>query len=116
MSFDDWRQTKAKIAMGEKVGRIDEFKFLRETACVHVEERQDIAWMRVYQMINPEDTEFNTFLEEVAIPALKEIGRAKWYRDTITDLSLALSLRERKADTDDTTGILAVDKEGKKIE
>ena len=104
--FLDWRTQKLKMGMGEKVGRIKEFKDLQETACVHIEERELIAYIEVYGLVNPEDKELIKFLEEVAKPALIKIGRARWYRDTITDLSLALSFRERSKETEDTKGIL----------
>jgi len=99
--FLDWRTTQQKIAMGEKVGRLKEFKDLQETACVHLEERELVAYIGVYELVNPEDKEFIKFLKEVAKPALIKIGRQRWYRDTITDLSLALSYKERSTRTED---------------
>lgn len=102
----DWRTQSQKIAMGEKVGRIDEFKDLQETACVHIEEREIIAYIEVFALLNPNATDFNKFLKEKAKPALIKIGRQKWYRDTLTDLSLALSFKERKSRTEDTKDIL----------
>lgn len=92
-TFFDWRQFKEKVAMGERVGRI--VPFLKDTACVHVEEREIIAWCEIYPLLNPEDKEFNEFLKNVAVPALTKLGMSKWYRDTITDLALALSQKER---------------------
>ena len=103
--FPEW-DTRQKMAMGEKVGRIELFKFLQETACVHVEEREDIAWCHAYMILNPEDKEFNGFLEKVAIPVLVKVGRGRWYRDTVTDLSLALSARSGSKQTEDTKKVL----------
>lgn len=104
MSFPEWRQTKEKIAMGEKVGRI--LTFMKDTACVHLDEREIIAWCKIYGMVNPDDKEFNGFLESVVVPALIKLGRARWYRDTLTDLAFALSGRERKKVVEDAKYIL----------
>ena len=98
--FPEW-DTRQKIAMGEKVGRIELFKFLQETACVHIEEREVIAWCHAYKIINPEDKEFNNFLDKIMIPVLIKVGRGRWYRDTITDLSLALSARGKSTQEED---------------
>ena len=109
MSQDSWKaewETKTKIAMGERVGAIKQFLFMQETAMVHLDERELIAYCKAYPLICPEDKEFNAFLEKVGIPVLTLVGRGKWYRDTITDLSLALSSKKRRDDTEDAGDIL----------
>ena len=90
----NWKDTGQKIAMGEQVGKI--LKNLQETACIHVEEREYIAIMRMYIELFPEDEKFIKYLTERAIPAFKHLGYGKWYRDVITDLALALSARDKK--------------------
>lgn len=104
MSFRDEWQTRAKISMSERAGKI--LKELQETACVHVEEREVIAWCKIYMLINPEDTEMKEFMENIAILAFTELGRQRWYRDTITDLGLALSKGSGKGVTSDAKDIL----------
>lgn len=79
---------------------------MQDTACVHVEERESIAWCLVYGIINPEDEKFNKFLNEIAIPSLTKVGQARWYRDTITDLGFALSALKGKGREEDTADIL----------
>lgn len=101
----EW-ETKTKIAMGERVGAIEQFLFMQETAMVHLNERELIAWCKAYPLICPEDKDFNEFLEKVGIPVLTLVGRGKWYRDTITDLSLALSAKTKRKDAEDTGKIL----------
>lgn len=109
MSKDSYRaewETRTKIAMGERVGALKQFLFMQETAMVHLEERELIAYCKAYPLIFTEDKEFNDFLQETAIPVLILIGRGKWYRDTITDLSLALSSKKRRDDAEDAKDIL----------
>lgn len=90
--------------MSERVGKEEET--LRDTACIHVVERELIGFCKAYPLIVPEDKEFNKYLKEVAIPVLTIIGRSRWYRDQITDLGLALSMSESKTQTQDTKNIL----------
>lgn len=104
MSFPEWRLTKQKISMSEKVGRI--LGFMKDTACVHVEQREEIAFCEIYKLINPDDKGFNEFLDGVAIPALVKLGQGRWYRDTITDLGFALSGRKVSRVEEDAKGIL----------
>lgn len=104
MSFAEEWKTRTKISMSERVGKI--LKEIQATACVHVEEREIIAWCKIYGIISPEDEEFIQFLNEVAIPAFTELGRQRWYRDTITDLGLALSGESKTPLTEDTRDIL----------
>jgi hypothetical protein len=108
LSFGDWREIKQKIAMSERVGKREEFKSLQETACVHLEEREQIGYIRAFNIICGEDgdKDFKEFLEKKGIPALVEIGRGRWYRDTITDLGLALSSGKTESTTEDAEGIL----------
>lgn len=90
----NWKDTSEKISMGERVGK--NLKSLQETACIHIQERETIAYLKMYIALFPEDKEFIKFIESQIIPAFKELGWAKWYRDVITDLALALSLKPRK--------------------
>lgn len=91
--------------MGERVGRI--IKFLQSTACVHVEERELLAWLEMYKKLFPEDKEFIVWLDERAIPSFVILGQGRWYRDTITDLALALSQKKVSSEsTEDTKDIL----------
>lgn len=105
--FPDWRDTSKKIAMSERVGKI--LKFMQETACVHVEERELIAWCEVYPLIVPEDKDFIKFLKEVVKPVFVKVGQGRWYRDTITDLGFALSGKESDKKQEDTSKILDVE-------
>lgn len=90
----NWQDTGQKIAMGEKVGAI--LTQLRETACVHVEERESIGIIKMFIQLfsdvdDSEAQELLTFMQERMIPALIELGYGRWYRDVITDLALALA-------------------------
>ena len=107
--FDDWRDTARKISMSEKAGA--KLPFMRETACVHVNEREILAYIEAYPFLCPNDKKFIEFLEETVKPIMMKIGRAKWYRDTITDLGFALSSKESAVDKrdEDTKNILEVD-------
>jgi len=91
--WTDWKDTGQKVAMGEQVGRI--LTNLKDTACVHVQQREQIAIMRMYALLFPEDVEFIKYLNESAIPAFKELGYGRWYRDVITDLALALAGKQK---------------------
>jgi len=107
--FSDWRDVAKKVSMSEKAGRT--MPFMKETACVHVEEREMLAWIQAYPLISPEDNDFIEFLEKVVKPVLMKVGRARWYRDTITDLGFALASRKKKDDSEDTGKILDVEVE-----
>lgn len=107
MSYQfNWRENKQRIAMAEKVGRIKDFKFMAKTSLIHVEERETIGICEVYKIINPGDTAFLQYLDKVVIPSLTAIGRARWFRDTITDLAFALSNRTTQGGTGDLGDIL----------
>jgi len=103
----DW-DTRKKISMSERLGNVTKLKSLVETACVHVEQREFIAWCKIFLRIKkaPKKLSFEEFLETIIIPSFKELGHAKWYRDIITDLGLALSLKKREAQSEDTGDIL----------
>lgn len=105
--FSDWRDIQKKMSMSEKAGR--SMPFMKETACVHVEEREMIAWVESYVLLNPEDKKFVEWLMKVVKPVLMKVGRARWYRDTITDLGFALASKEKTTDTEDTKDILEED-------
>jgi len=101
----EW-ETKKKIAMGERVGALEQFSLLRETACVHLNERELIAWCHAFKILFPDAEGFNEFLEVKAIPALTKIGLGRWYRDQITDLSLALSGKKKTDNVQDAKDVL----------
>lgn len=86
--WSSWKDTGQKISMGERVGAI--LTNLRETACIHIEQREIIAYMKMYALLMPHDTQMLVFFKNCGIPALKELGYAKWYRDVITDLAMVL--------------------------
>lgn len=90
----DWKDTSEKISMGERVGKY--LTSLQETACVHIQERELIAYLKMYKILFPEDTDFIEEIEKRFIPAVLELGYGRWYRDVITDLALALSLNTRQ--------------------
>lgn len=89
MSGNDWQDTTKKISMGERVGKQESGTFLRNTACVHVAEREIMGYMEFYKIMFPEDKEFIEFLEQVGV-GIKRVGESHWYRDVITDLALKL--------------------------
>jgi len=93
VSYGSEWEVKKKTGMGQQVGGLDQFKDMQESACVHVQERELIAYGRAFKILFPQAEKFNQFLDEKAIPALQVIGRGRWYRDVLTDLSLALSVR-----------------------
>ena len=81
-------------AMSVDVGRIKDFKFLAETACMNVDERKMIGFCEIAKKLFKGDKKFVSFLDEFAKPFFEYMGRAKWNRDILTDLGLALSLRK----------------------
>jgi len=106
--WSDWRDVQRKVSMSEKAGR--NLPFMKETACVHVEEREMIAWVESYGLICPTDKKFKAWLEKVAKPVLMKVGRSRWYRDTITDLGFALASKGKdKSQTQDAKDILKED-------
>lgn len=90
----NWKDTSEKISMGERVGK--NLLSLQETACIHIQERELIAYLKMYQILFPEDEAFIKEIAERFIPAIKELGYGRWYRDVITDLALALSVKGRE--------------------
>jgi len=80
-------------AMSVDVGRLKEFQFMRESACMGVEERKLLAYSITARDFF-EDEEFTAFMTEFAIPFLTKLGRAKWSRDVVTDLGFALAHRK----------------------
>jgi len=108
--WSDWRDTQRKISMSEKAGR--KLPFMRETACVHVQEREILAFIEAYPLICPKDKNFIKYLDETVKPVMLKIGRSRWYRDTITDLGFALaSTGKGDVKTEDMKNILKVDVE-----
>lgn len=97
-----WQDTGEKIAMGERVGKI--LESLQETACVHMEERESIATIKMFAKLFEKDADkdikdFIEYLQTSVIPALKELGYGRWYRDVITDLALAMAKKGRSDKT-----------------
>lgn len=81
-------------AMSTDVGKIGTFKFLAFTACMNKEERQVMALLEVSARLFSDDEKFGEFIEEFAKPFFEFMGRASWDRDIVTDLGLALSLKQ----------------------
>jgi len=71
----DWRDAQKKIGMSEKAGK--NMPFMVETACVHVEEREMLAWVKAFPLICPSDKKFSDFLKNVVEPVLMKVGRAR---------------------------------------
>ena len=88
-----WKEYRA---MSTRVGKI--IPFLQQTACMNREEREIIAWCKVFKILFPQVEDFNKFLEEKAIPAMIVLGQANWERDVVTDLGLAESKQKRKTE------------------
>jgi len=80
-------------AMSVDVGRLKEFEFMRDSACMGLEERKLLAYSETARDFF-EDAEFTAFIDEFAIPFLTKLGRAKWSRDVVTDLGFALAMRK----------------------
>lgn len=80
-------------AMSVDVGRIGEFKFMKESACMGLEERKLLAYSLTARDFF-EDEEFSAFIDEFVKPFLTKLGRAKWSRDVVTDLGFALATRK----------------------
>lgn len=78
-------------AMSVDVGR--EIPFLEETACMNRDQRVLVALLNTAKrtLAHPE---FDMFIDQVAIPHVKELGMALWGRDVVTDLGFALSGRK----------------------
>lgn len=87
-------------AMSVDVGRI--LPFMKETACMNIDERKLIGISKFAKDLFSEDKEFVEFIDTMVIPFLTYEGRAKWNRDVVTDLGFALALRKsgRKSLTD----------------
>lgn len=105
----EWTFRK-KTAMGQQVGVLPLYQDLKETACVHVDQRELIAWCKAFPTLfpaeNQEEKDFAEFLTKQAIPTLQAVGRARWYRDIITDLALALSSKDKGATSEDVGKLL----------
>ncbi len=65
-------------------------QFFQEIACLGKKEAEVIAYCRIYQMMFPEDAEFNKFLDDVVIPAFKMLGMVSWERGELTEMGLKL--------------------------
>ena len=81
-------------AMSVDVGRL--IPFLRDTSCMNVDERKMLGFCEIAKKLFEGDKKFVAFLDEFAKPFFEYMGRAKWNRDIVTDLGLALSMRESK--------------------
>lgn len=65
-------------------------KFFRLTACMDMENRENIAYCEIYKIMFPQDKELIAFIDKVIIPAFQRIGNARWLRTEITDLGLII--------------------------
>lgn len=83
-------------AMSVDVGRIKDFKFLAQTACMNVDERKMIGFIEVAKKLFKGDKAFVAFLDKFAKPFFEYLGRAKWDRDVVTDLGFALANRQSR--------------------
>ncbi len=101
----EWRLQRQKISMSERAGRIDDLKFLQETACVHIEEREFIAFCKAFLVFFPKSKMRGT-LEKKFMASALIVGRGRWYRDTITDLGFALSKSTKEPMGEDASAIL----------
>lgn len=81
-------------AMSQDVGKI--IKFLADTSCMNAEERVTLAHLETLKPLLTDDPEFVQFIDEIVTPFVRNTGRAKWQRDIVTDLGLALSMRKEK--------------------
>lgn len=79
-------------AMSVDVGKI--IPFLQETSCMNVDERKMIGFCEIAKKLLKKDKGFVAFIDEFAKPFFEYMGRAKWDRDIVTDLGLALSMRK----------------------
>jgi len=80
-------------AMSTDVGRI--FPFLAKVSCMNEKERLNIARCEIAKMLIPHPR-FKEFIDGVAIPYFAYVGRARWNKDIVSDLGLALSLKTSK--------------------
>lgn len=67
--------------------------FLRDTSCMHPEEREILGYIEAYVRIFPNDP-FSKYLKETILPAIEAIGMSKWARTELTDLGLRLADKE----------------------
>jgi len=65
-------------------------RFFQTIACLGKKEAEMIAYCKIYEMMFPEDKEFNTFLENIVIPAFKMLGMVSWHRGELTEMGLKL--------------------------
>jgi hypothetical protein len=67
-----------------------------ETSCLSPDMREIIGYCRAYLRLFPEDQEFCQYLNEKIIPAMKEIGVARWMRSELTDLGFAIADKDEE--------------------
>jgi len=72
--------------------------FFQTIACLGRKEAEIIAYCKIYELMFPEDKEFNAFLEEKVIPAFKMLGMVNWSRGELTEMGLKLG-QEREYGT-----------------
>ena len=87
---------QAQRLLGQEIGKIE--PFLAETSCMNYNERELVAYCKVYGILFPDDKEFIKFLEKEAIPVLQKIGYAKWLRTELTDLALKKGIKRKTQD------------------
>ena len=81
-------------AMSVDVAQI--IPFMALTSCMNQEEREFLAYIEGLKLIlkdSPEAESFIKFLDKWAIPIVQKIGRAKWGRDTVSDLGFAKAIQ-----------------------
>jgi len=86
-------------AMSIKVGRL--IGILQKTACMNSDERTVIGYLEFLKILFKSDKNFIEFIDKVILPFIEFQGHARWKRDVVTDLGLAMSRkRERVEKTD----------------
>lgn len=97
-------------AMGIKVGKL--IGFLKDTACMNREEREIIGLLEYMKELFKNDKNFSKFIDQIVKPFFVKQGHAKWKRDVVTDLALAMSRRrERKEKSDQIIDFTPKDKQ-----
>lgn len=87
--------------MSIDVGRIEAFKFLKDTACMNPRERKILAVLEGFQGMFGKQAgikKFSAFVDRIK-PLVRKIGLANWNRDIITDLGLAKAHRQQRIST-----------------
>lgn len=78
--------------LSQRLSKIE--PFLRDTACLHPEEREITGYIEAYIRMFGKKNPFSEFLLNQAKPAIEAIGMSKWQRTELTDLGLRISDKE----------------------